>query len=98
MAKRAVSANEILADIKAGMNDGALMRRYGLSAPGLQSVFAKLFKAGALTGSELERRRPSGEQTVEVVFKCPSCGKPQIKEFDLCPECGVIPEPQQTKP
>ena len=46
MAKITVSAKEILADIKAGMDDTTLMQKYGLSDKGLQSIFKKLVDAG----------------------------------------------------
>ena len=39
---------------------------------------------------ELERRTPLSEKTVEIAWKCPACGKPQMKEADVCPDCGVI--------
>jgi Mor family transcriptional regulator len=38
MAKRTINAKDILADIKAGMNNAALMEKYGLSEKGLRSV------------------------------------------------------------
>lgn len=55
MAKKTINAKEILADIKAGLNNSALglnntglMEKYQLSEKGLQSVFRKLVDAGEL--------------------------------------------------
>jgi hypothetical protein len=53
MAKRTINAKEILADLKAGMNNAALMAKYGLSEKGLQSLFKKLMDTGVL-------KHPSG--------------------------------------
>jgi len=36
MAKKTIIAKEILADLKAGMNNTAIMEKYGLSEKGLQ--------------------------------------------------------------
>ena len=58
MAKRTISAKEILTDIKAGMDDAALMQRYGLPEKNLQSVFKKLVDAGVLENSELDKQMP----------------------------------------
>jgi len=89
MAKITVSAKEILADIKAGMDNTALMKKYGLSDKGLQSVLKKLVDAGVLKQGELEKRPSEPEKADEYVWKCSQCGKPQPKPFDQCPECGA---------
>ena len=90
MSKQKISAKDLIADLRAGMDDPALMKKYGLSAQGLQSAFKKLVEAKALKQSELENRVPLAEKTVDLVWKCPACGKPQTREFDECPECGII--------
>ncbi len=66
MAKITVSAKEILADIKAGMDDTALMKRCGFSDNGLQSIFKNLVDAGVLKQSELENETVQPGQSVEV--------------------------------
>ena len=48
MPKRTINAKEILADIKAGMDDSALIEKCALSEKGLQSLFKKLTDAGLL--------------------------------------------------
>ncbi|MGO9569718.1 MAG: hypothetical protein ACLP5H_19475 [Desulfomonilaceae bacterium] len=90
MSKPRLSAKEILADIRAGMDDAALMGKYDLSAQGLQSALTKLVAAGVMKQAELDDRGISQEQTVNLPWKCPACGKPQPKEFEECPQCGVI--------
>jgi len=48
MNKRRIKAKEALADIRAGMDDVALMKKYKLSAEGLQSLFTQLGEAGII--------------------------------------------------
>ncbi len=90
MPKRQLNAKEILTDLRVGMNDTTLKEKYQLSAQGLQSVFEKLITAGLLEQSEVDDRLPSHERTVNLAWKCPACGKPQPREFEVCPDCGVI--------
>jgi hypothetical protein len=48
MNKTIIKAKEALEDIRAGMNDIALMKKYKLSTQGLQSLFKKLGQAGII--------------------------------------------------
>jgi|GEM_PF-3466279 len=89
MAKRTISAKELLDDIRAGMDDLALMDKYRLKPEGLQTVYKKLSNAGVMKSNDLNDRKLSDEP-VEAVFKCPACGKPQTKMTAECPDCGVI--------
>ncbi len=90
MAKRQLNAREILQDIRSGMDDTPLMEKYNLSAQGLHSAFNKLIAAGVLKRAELDQRtRPSAE-AAKTAWKCPACGKPQFREDEECPDCGVI--------
>ncbi|MGO9568471.1 MAG: hypothetical protein ACLP5H_13105 [Desulfomonilaceae bacterium] len=92
MAKTTVNAREILADIKLGMDNTALMEKYQLSEKGLQSLFKKLTDAGVLKPKqgEPEERGSEPDKSVHVAWKCPACGKPQTRQVDECPDCGVI--------
>lgn len=90
MEKQKLSAKAVVADIREGMDDRDLMMKYSLSAKGLESAFKKLIAAGALTDAELRARTPLAQQTVEVVWTCPKCKTAQPREFDECPQCGVI--------
>lgn len=53
MAKAKIDAGEALRDIRAGINDVILMKKYHLSAKGLDSLYSKLIKAGALKSSDV---------------------------------------------
>lgn len=90
MDKTKVNVKEILQDIHSGMNDTALKEKYQLSEKGLEFVFEKLVGSGKLEQGELEKRTAETGKAVEVIWKCPACGKPQTRQSDVCPDCGVI--------
>jgi hypothetical protein len=91
MAKRKITGRDVLKDIKAGMDDPALMDKYKLSSQGLQSVFSKLVNAGVLTEAELDSRVPISERTVDLgLYICPACGNIQAREFTECSRCGFV--------
>jgi uncharacterized protein (DUF433 family) len=62
-----IGALEALRRIRSGMSDSDLMDKYRLSAKGLQNLFDKLVKAGAISQSELDRRFASREETVDLL-------------------------------
>ncbi len=89
MEKRKITAREVLKDIREGMDDALLMRKYQVSAQGLQSVFNKMIQAGVVTEEELDGRVPLSARTVDIgLFICPACGNIQGTEFTECPRCG----------
>jgi hypothetical protein len=97
--KRKISAKQIVADIRSGMNEPEIKKRYELSDDALKKVFSRLTAAGLLTEDEIPRR---SEATVDAAqlshreedssWRCPSCGAAQAKAVEECPECGVIVE------
>lgn len=98
MEKRKITAREILKDIQAGADDAGLMRKYQLSAQGLQSVLNKMVQAGVIAEEELDARVPLSDRTVDIgLFICPACGNIQGREFIECPRCGYIPPGQAKK-
>lgn len=52
----AISASDAARCIRAGMDDPAMMRKYGISAKALRSLFRKLVAAGVVEQWELDRR------------------------------------------
>jgi hypothetical protein len=99
MEKRKITAREVLKDVQAGMNDTTLMKKYMLSAQGLQSVFNKMIEARMITGEELDARVPLSERTVDIgLFICPACGNIQGREFTVCPRCDYRAPGQAKKP
>jgi diguanylate cyclase (GGDEF)-like protein/PAS domain S-box-containing protein len=66
--KRRIDAREALADIRCGMTDRALMKKYAISAAGLQSLFDKLLEAGFIGQLEIDERVSLSEKTVEIAI------------------------------
>jgi hypothetical protein len=89
--KRHISAKAVLADIKAGLSEAALMEKYQLSPERLKAVFDKLASAGLLSPRNSANTESSlAEITVEGYWKCPACGSLREYKPTVCPDCGVI--------
>lgn len=90
MAKRKISAKEILRDLQDGIGENAIMAKHGLSPSQLKAILNKLESAGLL--SDIERTKEPEEPSPKpsATHVCPACGMPQDHEFDECPQCGVI--------
>jgi len=54
--KPIISATDAAQCIRSGMDDSALMKRYGISAKGLRSLLRKLVSSGVVEQSELDKR------------------------------------------
>lgn len=52
--KREIKAREFVADLRSGMNEQELMRKYGLNTKELEIVFSKLIAAKAIKQSEVK--------------------------------------------
>jgi hypothetical protein len=59
MGKRRINAKKAVADIRSGMDDAALMKKYNLLPAGLQSLFDKLIMGGFIDLAEMELRQSS---------------------------------------
>jgi hypothetical protein len=99
MGTKTINVGEVVKDIRAGMADNDLMEKYHLGPKTLQSLFEKLLEAGAIQQSDLDLRNSNPQETPQVEqsteksssgFTCPACKMPQSKQFDECPQCGVI--------
>ncbi|MBI4964827.1 MAG: zinc ribbon domain-containing protein [Desulfomonile tiedjei] len=96
--KRKISAKQIVADIRAGLDDARLQRKYGLSHEALESVYGKLIRAGALKEVEIRGRLASGSGENEESQEkgptpgplCPSCNAPVPTGSAECPKCGIV--------
>lgn len=67
-AKRKINARGLLADVKSGMNDDALMTKYVLTARELQSVFRQIIEAGLATPLDLSSRLAVTKSQVREAF------------------------------
>jgi hypothetical protein len=66
VAKREVNAKDFMSDVKAGLDDVRLMKKYRLSPKGLDSTFRKLLTVGLISRFELAARRSEQEETVDL--------------------------------
>jgi hypothetical protein len=56
MARPPIRANDLIADIRNGMDDDGLMKKYQLSPTQLATVFTRLVEAKSMTQAELDTR------------------------------------------
>ena len=89
MAKK-INRKMVLADIRAGLDENALMDKYGLTPRQLESVMRKLDDAGLLTGDQTEDLLDATERIEQVRLTCPACSASLPTGLDECPKCGVI--------
>ena len=61
-----VNAQEAARDIRSGMDDAELMKKFGLSSKGLQSIFSKLMARGLITQEILDHRGSEMEHTIDL--------------------------------
>jgi hypothetical protein len=90
----AINAKDALEDIRAGMDDSSLMRKYRVTAKGLQDLFRQLTDAGLIDDVEIDRRMSLFDSTVDVTQIIEQMGfgstPPLEKEMDVprrCPAC-----------
>src|SRR5271157_690709 len=65
-AKRRIDTKELVADIRSGVTDVALMEKYKLSSRGLQRVFTKLVDSGSAMAADLSGRSMSYDDSVTL--------------------------------
>jgi Mor family transcriptional regulator len=87
--KKSVKAQELLADIRAGLDDVGLMEKYGLSRGGILKALNRLIWHGLMSPSELAERRSLAKTVYMPVFECQSCGEVQFSKVEKCPKCGM---------
>jgi hypothetical protein len=89
MTKKRINAKAMLADIRAGMDDEGLMRKYGLSNRGVLLAMNRLIWSGLMSPSELADRRSLAKTVYMPVYKCPLCNDIQFTKQEKCPRCGA---------
>jgi hypothetical protein len=85
-----ISAKAFVTDLRAGMDDRALMQKHQLSQNGLGRVLDRLVQAGILKESEIHDLKTSQEARPDQLFECPACKKWHVEAFTECPHCGVV--------
>jgi len=98
--KRTIKVKDFLEDFHAGVSDAELMRKYHLTAPGIERFYTMLEERGILFPEDFAARcsddpdvDPQGHEpsSTEYGFVCPSCGVSTETVFDVCPDCGASP-------
>ena len=98
---RELSAKEVTRDIKSGMTDGELMRKYKLSAKGLQNLLEQLMEAGVIKEADLELGKPLMESTVELTSDMLPPFADSVVGAKLSPEpssAEIEPSPAEVAP
>ena len=77
MEKKKISAKEVVTDIRAGMCDSDLMKKYLLSNAGLQSLFDKMVTGGYIDLAEIQERTQGflGTVVISETFLAEALGK-----------------------
>jgi len=86
MTKRQIEAREVLGDIRGGMDDYLLMKKYELSPDELRHLLQKLVHAGLIELSELDEKMPVFMGTcfiAEVGYRCREEKTPSLKEEEV---------------
>jgi hypothetical protein len=87
-AKRVMSAQEVVADIKSGLSKLDLIRKYQLSSLGILSLFEKLISASLLDRADLDLCRDSHGTVALAALECPQCRLRIYEEAEKCPYCA----------
>lgn len=64
--KPRIKARDAVRDIRSGMTDSQLMEKHGISAKGLQSLFAKLIDVKAMSQVEMSQRKALYHDTTVI--------------------------------
>ncbi|MEW6351111.1 MAG: hypothetical protein AB1646_18800 [Thermodesulfobacteriota bacterium] len=84
-----ISGRAILSDIRAGMDNNSLMKKYRLTGEQLKRVLKKLLDAKVLGQAEYESRVPPEPKKLVPTFTCTECGSVHSRRFIRCPVCKV---------
>jgi uncharacterized protein len=90
MPKPKLNAREITRDIRSGLDDAGLMKKYALSAPELLNLFNKLVQSGLMTHQEMDERTPAFERTVEIKYDF-------VKELEDMDKAPVVAKEDKTE-
>ena len=74
MTKQTIKAKELLAPIRAGLDDAGLLKTHRFPKGGILKALNRLMWEGLTSPSELEERRSLAKTAYTPVFDCRSCG------------------------
>ena len=80
--------SRILEDIRAGMDDRQLIKKYRISSIRIVGLLSKFLWDGSMTVEEFEARRSLAKTVYMPSFSCPSCKEIKHEKSQVCPDCG----------
>ena len=86
--KRIIDAKAFAADLRAGLDDAALMKKYRVSQSRLLSLLARLVWEGLLTPEDVEERKSLSRTVYMAVYQCRLCKRFMFDYSEQCPDCG----------
>ncbi|MFC1834839.1 ankyrin repeat domain-containing protein [Thermodesulfobacteriota bacterium] len=89
MPKPEINAKEMLKNVREGMDDAAIMKKYRLSPKGLQSLFKKMVAAGVIHQKDLDKRSEEAKLDLEQVAQDVRAGADDAaltKKYRLTPK------------
>ncbi len=90
MTTKKISANDLAADIRVGMDHEQLMEKYDLPSDTLQRFYKELAAGGTVNKEPLAAATDPLGSAAGPAWTCPACGYAQSEPFDECPVCGVV--------
>jgi len=98
MTKARIRAADVVRDVRSGMSEVDLQRKYDLTPAGIQYVLRRSVETGLMTSMELYERTPLSESEVMRAFdtssdgalRCRLCGRRLPDGNDDCPSCQDI--------
>jgi len=78
----------LVADILAGKDLAAVMKRHKLSERGLDKALATLIERGDISQADLTRLYSSSQLIRSLTWECPVCRKVLPVAIDTCTRCG----------
>lgn len=98
MAKRKLSARQVITDLRAGLSNDELMEKYNISPESLRYVFKRLVEARLMTELQYYQRMDLTESdlfrafsdTSDKVLNCPRCGAHLSDDGQKCRFCQAV--------
>lgn len=78
-----------LDDIRTGMDDAQLIKKYGISSIKIVRLLSKFLWEGVITVEEFEARRHLAKTVYMPSFSCPTCKEVRPENSEYCPTCGT---------
>jgi ankyrin repeat protein len=100
MAKRNISGQSIVQDVRAGLTDSQLQQKYRIKPEAVPYLMRRLVDAGLMTDLEMYQRKSLSESDLmrafkgsdEAILRCPTCGNRLPEDSVGCAHCESLAE------